>query len=45
MGEIRHYAFLEGRAQMIDKKSLSERDICPKFITPTVKMAGWDEMT
>ncbi len=29
----------------MDKKSLSERDICTKFITPAVKRAGWDEMT
>jgi len=29
----------------MDKKSLSERDICTKFITPAVKQAGWDEMT
>src|ERR1700756_1068117 len=29
----------------IDKKSLSERDICTKFITPAVKRAGWDELT
>jgi len=26
------------------KKSLSERDICTKFILPAVKQAGWDEM-
>jgi type I restriction enzyme R subunit len=27
----------------IDKKSLSERDICTKFITPAIKeVAGWD---
>lgn len=25
-----------------DKKSLSERDICTKFITPAIKQAGWD---
>ena len=25
-----------------DKKSLSERDICTKFITPAVQQAGWD---
>ncbi len=25
----------------MDKKSLSERDICTKFITPAVKRAGW----
>ncbi len=29
----------------MNKKSLSERDICTKFITPAVKQAGWDEMT
>src|SRR5918995_1027782 len=29
----------------LDKKSLSERDICTKFITPAVKGAGWDEMS
>ena len=29
----------------IDKRSLSERDICTKFITPAVRKAGWDEMT
>lgn len=28
-----------------NKKSLSERDICTKFITPAVKQAGWDEMS
>jgi type I restriction enzyme R subunit len=25
-----------------DKKDLSERDICTKFITPAVVRAGWD---
>src|SRR6185295_16642685 len=29
----------------IDKKSLSERDICTKFITPAVKQAGWDVLS
>jgi type I restriction enzyme R subunit len=29
----------------MDKKALSERDICTKFITPAVKQAGWNEMT
>lgn len=29
----------------IDKKSLSERDICTKYITPAVKRAGWDEFS
>lgn len=27
---------------MVDKKSLSERDICTKFITPAIIKAGWD---
>ncbi len=30
---------------MIDKKSLSERDICTKFITPAIENAGWDKLT
>src|SRR6476620_2224853 len=28
----------------MDKSSLTERDICTKFILPAVKSAGWDEM-
>jgi type I site-specific restriction endonuclease len=28
----------------MDKRALSERDICTKFILPAVKRAGWDEM-
>lgn len=28
---------------MIDKKILSERDICTKFITPAIEKAGWDK--
>jgi type I restriction enzyme R subunit len=28
----------------MDKRGLSERDICTKFILPAVKCAGWDEM-
>lgn len=30
---------------MLDKKTLSERDICSKFITPAIEKAGWDKMT
>ena len=26
----------------MDKKSLSERDICTKYITPAIETAGWD---
>lgn len=29
----------------MDKKSLSERDICTKFITPALEKAGWDKRT
>ena len=29
----------------MDKKSLSERDICTKFITPAVEKSGWDKHT
>ena len=29
----------------MNKKDLSERDICSKFIGPAVKRAGWDGMT
>lgn len=28
----------------LDKKALTERDICSKFITPAVVRAGWDEL-
>ena len=30
---------------MNDKKSLSERDICTKFITPAVEKSGWNKLT
>src|SRR5262249_14390517 len=29
---------------VMDKQSLTERDICTKFILPALKHAGWDEM-
>lgn len=29
----------------MNKKQLSERDICTKYITPALRKAGWDEMT
>ena len=28
----------------MDKKKLSERDICTKFITPALEKSGWDKM-
>lgn len=27
------------------RRTLSERDICTKFITPALRQAGWDEMS
>jgi len=27
---------------MLDKKTLSERDICTKYITPALQSSGWD---
>lgn len=29
----------------MDKRALSERDICSKFITPALLQAGWEAMT
>jgi type I restriction enzyme, R subunit len=29
----------------MDKKTLSERDICTKFITPAIEKAGWNKLT
>ncbi|MDP3177818.1 MAG: type I restriction endonuclease subunit R, partial [Spirochaetaceae bacterium] len=28
----------------MDKKGLSERDICTKYITPALEKAGWDSL-
>jgi len=28
----------------MDKRSLSERDICTKFIAPALRKSGWDEI-
>ncbi len=28
----------------MDKRTLSERDICTKFITPALRKARWDEL-
>jgi type I restriction enzyme R subunit len=30
---------------MMNKKGVSETDICAKYITPAVIQAGWDEAT
>jgi len=36
--------FPRALADVIDKRSLNERDICTKFITPALRQAGWDEI-
>jgi type I restriction enzyme R subunit len=28
---------------VIDKKELSERDVCTKFITPAIQDSGWQQ--
>ncbi len=33
------------KEEAINKKSLSERDICTKYITPAIEEAGWDRLT
>ncbi len=33
-----------GRLTGMDKRSLTERDICTKFILPAINRAGWDDM-
>ena len=30
---------------ILEKRALSERDICTKFITPALRAAGWDEQS
>ena len=30
---------------VVDKKQLSERDICTKYIIPALEQAGWDIAT
>ena len=32
-------------SKIINKKELSERDVCTKFITPAIEKAGWDKQT
>jgi len=34
-----------GKPSDMDKRQLSERDICTKFITPALEQAGWDIAT
>lgn len=39
--KTRHWKDSPGK---VDKRSLTERDICTKFILPAVTSAGWDAM-
>lgn len=32
----------KGEMSVMNKKEMSERDICTKFITPAIETAGWD---
>ena len=38
------HPFCPSHPAPMNKKDLSERDICSKFISPAVKRAGWDWM-
>src|SRR5262245_63976020 len=40
-GESGRYA-VTAQDTAVDKKHLSERDICTKFITPALQRVGWD---
>ena len=40
-----HYPQDDCAMEALDKKELSERDICKKFITPAIKRAKWDDHT
>ena len=43
-GDPKNFIPLEAlrKYRRMNKKELSERDICTKFITPSIKKAGWD---
>ncbi len=46
MGSLwRMLSLFSGWSSGMNKKELSERDICTKFITPSVVEAGWDVLT
>ena len=38
----RLFVALATKVPMVDKKSLSEADICTQYITPSIQGAGWD---
>ena len=43
--ETRHQGHFRANAtNLMNKKDLSERDVCSKFVGPAVKRASWDGM-
>ena len=42
MGAVRQSSDKEMSTSEENKKSLTERDICTKYITPALVSAGWD---
>lgn len=40
--QIKTIIRIERKVTLVDKKKLSERDICTKFITPAIEQSGWD---
>jgi len=40
-----YYISFPVEKNLMDKKSLSERDIGTKFITPAIEKAGWDKLS
>lgn len=41
----RMFLLAEREMEIIDKKDLSKRDICTKYITPAILKAGWNVYT
>src|SRR5690606_27121308 len=41
---LRLVSLHRGWRRGMEKRGLSELDICTKFITPALRQAGWDEM-
>jgi hypothetical protein len=39
------FLMFTGTGVRVNKKDLSERDICSKYITPAIQRAGWDILT
>ena len=35
----------QNKTKLMDKRNLSERDVCTKYITPAIENAGWNKLT